>query len=778
MPSLPRLPARAAALTTLALATLALPPAAQAAPASTASAATRASYAARASAATRADHAATASAAVGPMPSNVAQTHSPQLLRALAGPPPPLDSLAGLGLGGSGLRSSGLAGSGPGSRGAFVPLAAGAPAAGPPSAVQGIDVAAFQHPKSAEYPQGAPISWAQVAGSGVRFAAIKATEGNYYANPFYGADLAGARAAGLAVIGYAFANPLKKYGSAAGQARYLVSQARAAGPVPPLMLDIEYNPYPGGECYGLTAPQLTAWVTQFENTAKALTGHLPIIYTTAQWWAACTGDTTALTAAPLWDAAYLTARDPPLPAGWTDWALWQYTSSGTVPGIAVSRTDLDALNLLSPGSQHAVARQQVTLAASQVSAGPDPGLSYRATGLPPGLRLSPDGQVSGIPAASLAAPAAVTITASWGQVLGTVRLAWAVTGPVTAVAPAARTSVSGAAADFAVPPASVPGGQPAAYTAAGLPPGTALSTAGQVTGWPAGPGRFAVTLRAADAAGDAGLATFTWTVTAAPGGGPAGLIRAGAPGRCLADPGAATAGGTRIGSAPCAAGPAQDWTLAQDGTLRIAGKCLSAGPRGFVTLAGCAAVSAGQRWSPGPAGHLVTALGGTCLTGPRSGGTAALRVAACSGGPGQQWTLPAGPVASQIPGGCLEDLDNSAAAHTGVQVWSCNGSAAQDFTAGPAGTIRIHGRCLEVNHTATARKFPVDLAGCTGAPAQRWIVSAAAGAPAGAGLWLRDAGSGACLTDPASPGATFAAHPAVITGPCSAADPGAAWRLR
>ncbi len=159
-----------------------------------------------------------------------------------------------------------------------------------------------------------------------------------------------------------------------------------------------------------------------------------------------------------------------MPAGWTDWALWQYTSSGTVPGIAVSRTDLDALNLLRPGGQQAMARQPVTLAASQVSAGPDPELAYRATGLPPGLRLSATGQVSGTPAASLAAPAAVTITAAWGQVLGQVRLSWAVTGPVTAVAPAARTSVSGAPADFRVPAATVPGGQAAAYTASGLPP--------------------------------------------------------------------------------------------------------------------------------------------------------------------------------------------------------------------------------------------------------------------------------------------------------------------
>jgi hypothetical protein len=56
-------------------------------------------------------------------------------------------------------------------------------------------------------------------------------------------------------------------------------------------------------------------------------------------------------------------------------------------------------------------------------------------------------------------------------------------------------------------------------------------------------------------------------------------------------------------------------------------------------------------------------------------------------------------------------------------------------------------------------------------------VSPVPGTPAGGGLWLRNASSGLCLTDPARPGATFAARPAAVTGPCSPSDPGAAWRL-
>src|SRR6516162_6574316 len=69
------------------------------------------------------------------------------------------------------------------------------------NALQGVDVASFQHPG------GAPISWSEVAQAGYRFAAIKATEGTYYKNPWYPTDSSGANAAGLYMTAYAFAIP-------------------------------------------------------------------------------------------------------------------------------------------------------------------------------------------------------------------------------------------------------------------------------------------------------------------------------------------------------------------------------------------------------------------------------------------------------------------------------------------------------------------------------------------------------------------------------------------
>ena len=178
------------------------------------------------------------------------------------------------------------------------------------TSVPGIDVAAFQHPG------GAPINWAAVAAAGYKFAAVKATEGNYYVNPWAATDLAAAKKAGLYVAPYHFAIPNASGGAA--QAGYAVRYARyvPGAKMMPLMLDIEYDPYAGSdgtnECYGLSHGAMTAWLAAFVKTVRSLTGQFPVIYTTADWWDTCTGASTAFSADPMWVAAYGFTR-PPLP---------------------------------------------------------------------------------------------------------------------------------------------------------------------------------------------------------------------------------------------------------------------------------------------------------------------------------------------------------------------------------------------------------------------------------------------------------------------------------
>jgi GH25 family lysozyme M1 (1,4-beta-N-acetylmuramidase) len=267
---------------------------------------------------------------------NVGATHSPQLLSQLAGPSGPRAMT------GSGQASALLA-----------------PAAAVAGDEQGVDVASFQHPKTTQYPAGAPIDWTAVAASGIGFAAVKVTEGTYYSNPFAATDLAQAQAAGLAVVGYGFAIPNGTGGSRnpADQADYLLNQLGTASRTVPVMLDIEYNPYAGGECYGLRGAPMISWVAGFAAEIKARTGRLPIIYTPPAWWNYCTGGSTTFGPTPLWVPDFSTTSSPARPAGWGSWSLWQYTSTGTVNGIATSGgTDLDQANpaslaLLNSGSR-------------------------------------------------------------------------------------------------------------------------------------------------------------------------------------------------------------------------------------------------------------------------------------------------------------------------------------------------------------------------------------------------------------------------------------------
>jgi GH25 family lysozyme M1 (1,4-beta-N-acetylmuramidase) len=240
---------------------------------------------------------------------NVGATHSPQLLAELAGPPT-----------------------------AATPPAGDSPAQ--PAYRQGVDVAAYQHPN------GAVIHWGKVARSGISVAAIKATEGTYYRNPYALSDIKAARAAGLSVGAYVFAIPNGNGGrrGAVAQADYIVSYLGSLAASVPVMLDIEFNPYSGGFCYGRTRAQMVSWVARFSAEVQARTGRAPYIYTPQGWWNPCTGGSAALRDNLLWVPNYTTAASPAMPGGWTTWQIWQYSSSGTVPGIQdPGFTDLDRL---------------------------------------------------------------------------------------------------------------------------------------------------------------------------------------------------------------------------------------------------------------------------------------------------------------------------------------------------------------------------------------------------------------------------------------------------
>ena len=324
---------------------------------------------------------------------NTGATHSPQVLRQLAGGA------------GSGRRTAG-------------PL---------PGARQGVDVASFQHPN------GKAIDWTKVAAAGIQFAAVKTTEGAYYQNPYALSDLANAKAAGLSVMAYAFAIPNGNGSSSSpvAQADYILAYlATAGGAAPPIMLDIEYNPY-GAQCYGLSTSAMVSWINRFDAEVRAKTGQEPIIYTPPAWWQTCTGGSSRFRQLPLWVPDFTSASAPVLPPGWTNWAFWQYTSTGTVSGIQTpGHTDLDQLNpgripLLDPGSQNGVAGGAVSLQVAPADPVAGQTLSFSGAGLPPGTGISASGLITGAP--STAGTYRVTVRATDGHGLsGSVSFTWTV----------------------------------------------------------------------------------------------------------------------------------------------------------------------------------------------------------------------------------------------------------------------------------------------------------------------------------------------------------------
>ena len=297
-------------------------------------------------------------------------------------------------------------------------------ASNPPNSANGLDVASYQ--------ESPGINWATVRSVGYQFASIKVTEGTYYTNPYAPVDIAAARAAALRVMAYVFAIPNGNGGSSspAAQADYAVNYLQNSGvsPMPAIELDIEYNPYSGGTCYGLTASQMRSWTHGFVDEVRARTGVEPVMYAPPGWWPGCTSSSVAFSQDPLWVPAYTGGSAPPITAGWTRWAEWQYTSSGSVPGIS-GPADLDVLTqsgipLLNPG--HVTSPAGTPLTAVYVRPlDPLVNRTYGTAGLPPGLSINQYGKITGTPTKAGSYAPTVTVHGSNG-LSWSVRFAWRV----------------------------------------------------------------------------------------------------------------------------------------------------------------------------------------------------------------------------------------------------------------------------------------------------------------------------------------------------------------
>jgi lysozyme len=210
---------------------------------------------------------------------------------------------------------------------------------------RGIDVSRFQ----------GSIDWPTVAGSGIGFAFVQASRGSGAdctvkpaqcgPDPYFAANRLAAESAGVRVGAYhrafaAGATPTDARADALAEANIFIAAVGSlqSGELIPV-LDAE-TPFTG-----MTSTSLRTWIRVFVKRVTKKLGRKPMIYTNSSSWAA-TGNTAEFAKAryPLWIAEWGVSR-PSVPA--SNWAgrgysVWQYTSSGSVPGIA-GRVDMDRL---------------------------------------------------------------------------------------------------------------------------------------------------------------------------------------------------------------------------------------------------------------------------------------------------------------------------------------------------------------------------------------------------------------------------------------------------
>ncbi len=197
---------------------------------------------------------------------------------------------------------------------------------------EGIDVSHWQN----------TIDWTQVAAAGKRFAFMKASEGTTLADSTYATNRSQARAVGLYVGAYHFARPSLTPGDAVAEADYFLamSQLEAGDLVP--VLDLE-------DAGGLSPVELQEWVKGYLGRIYERTGARGMIYASPNFWKNAMGDTPWFATngyGMVWVAHWISGPAPTVPAqnwGGSGWTFWQYTSSGSVPGI-VGRVDLDRFN--------------------------------------------------------------------------------------------------------------------------------------------------------------------------------------------------------------------------------------------------------------------------------------------------------------------------------------------------------------------------------------------------------------------------------------------------
>lgn len=178
--------------------------------------------------------------------------------------------------------------------------------------------------------QGA-IDWQAVANDGVQFAMLRVgnrgtTEGGLFQDSSFDENLAQAQAAGLQVGAY-FYSQATSVAEAQEEADFVVSLLNERKLDLPIVFDHEQDTTTNARGNSVDRETLTAAALAFCQRIEDA-GYQPMIYGNKVDIARL--NLSNLGGRPVWFAEYNAAQ----PSGQFDFAIWQYTNSGTVDGIS------------------------------------------------------------------------------------------------------------------------------------------------------------------------------------------------------------------------------------------------------------------------------------------------------------------------------------------------------------------------------------------------------------------------------------------------------------
>ncbi len=193
---------------------------------------------------------------------------------------------------------------------------------------QGRDVSVYQ----------GNFNWAAAHAGGVVFGYARVSDGLGAIDSTFAGNWASMKANGVLRGAYQFFEPGE---DEVAQANMVVQHVGKLGAGDlPATIDVEVT---GGQAPATIAAKVRHWL----QIVEAGTGKRPIIYTGGYFWQDNVGDT-SFGAYPLWIAAYIDC--PSIPAGWSDWTIWQYSDGAGTLDHDVFNGGLPALQALANGT--------------------------------------------------------------------------------------------------------------------------------------------------------------------------------------------------------------------------------------------------------------------------------------------------------------------------------------------------------------------------------------------------------------------------------------------